>query len=259
MSAWAEVLIAAAIAATAFTAVFALCVARENYGLLDVAWSYGVAVLAPFYAVGAAAPGARTWIMTAVGAAWSLRLGTHILRRVLAHHPVEDPRYATLRARWPGRFRFWLFFQLQAALAVVFSLPFLLVARDQSGAWHVTDIVGLAIAAMAITGEATADAQLDAFKRDRSNRGRVCDVGLWRYSRHPNYFFEWAFWCGIALAAFSAPWGWVALACPALMLHFLLRVTGIPLAEAQSLASRGDAYRAYQRATSAFIPLPPRP
>lgn len=258
MTIWAQLGVAEAIVAVAFTVVFVICVAYDNYGLLDVAWSYGVALLAPLYAVGAAGNPARAWAFAVVGAAWSLRLGTYILRRVVRHHPVEDPRYATLRARWPGRFRFWLFFQLQAALVVVFSLPFLLVSRDAEPGWRPLQGAGLALAIVAILGEAIADAQLAAFKRRGAGSGAVCDVGLWSWSRHPNYFFEFAFWCACALMAVGSPWGWVAVACPVLMLYFLLRVTGIPLTEAHAVARKGDAYRDYQRRTSAFIPLPPR-
>jgi steroid 5-alpha reductase family enzyme len=112
----------------------------------------------------------------------------------------------------------------------------------------------------AITGEALADAQLAAFKRDAANRGRVCEAGLWRYSRHPNYFFEWLIWVAYFVFAVGSPWGWVALIGPASILYLLLRVTGIPMTEEQSLRSRGDAYRRYQRTTSAFIPwLPKKP
>jgi steroid 5-alpha reductase family enzyme len=107
-----------------------------------------------------------------------------------------------------------------------------------------------------------ADAQLAAFKRAPANRGKVCDIGLWRYSRHPNYFFEWLIWVAYFIFALAAPWGWLAVVGPAGILYLLLRVTGIPMAEAQSLLSKGDAYRRYQQTTSAFVPLPrrtPRP
>jgi steroid 5-alpha reductase family enzyme len=107
---------------------------------------------------------------------------------------------------------------------------------------------------MSLSGEALADRQLESFKRDPQNRGRVCDVGLWRYSRHPNYFFEWLIWLSYALYASTSPAGWAAWIAPALILYFLLRVTGIPATEAQALRSRGDAYRRYQARTSPFVP-----
>ncbi|HEY5228157.1 MAG TPA: DUF1295 domain-containing protein, partial [Opitutaceae bacterium] len=111
---------------------------------------------------------------------------------------------------------------------------------------------------VAISCEALADAQLAWFKRSGSNRGKVCDVGLWRYSRRPNYFFEWLIWVSYFLFASASPWGWLSIASPACILFLLLRVTGIPMTEEQSIRSKGDAYRRYQQRTSAFVPLPPR-
>jgi steroid 5-alpha reductase family enzyme len=107
---------------------------------------------------------------------------------------------------------------------------------------------------LALIGEAVADAQLAAFKRTPHAPGEVCQRGLWNYSRHPNYFFEWLIWVAWALFALASPYGWLAVACPLLMFYFLFRVTGIPATEAQALRSKGEAYRAYQRSTSAFVP-----
>jgi steroid 5-alpha reductase family enzyme len=116
----------------------------------------------------------------------------------------------------------------------------------------------VAVAVLALGGEAIADAQLSRFRRDPANRGTVCRTGLWRYSRHPNYFFEWVHWWAYVLIGIAAPWGWLALFGPALMLLFLFKITGIPPTEARALESRGDAYREYQRTTSVFVPWPPR-
>jgi len=110
---------------------------------------------------------------------------------------------------------------------------------------------------VAVLGEGIADAQLRRFKADPANRGLVCRVGLWGWSRHPNYFFDWLIWCAFVLLALGSPWGWVTVVSPALMLYFLLRVTGIPATEAHALRSRGAAYVQYQREVSAFVPLPP--
>jgi steroid 5-alpha reductase family enzyme len=123
---------------------------------------------------------------------------------------------------------------------------------------HVLEVAGVAIWLTGLLGESVADGQLAAFKRNASNRGKVCDVGLWRYSRHPNYFFEWTIWIGYAVFALASPWGWLALAMPALMLHFLINVTGVKATEEQALRSKGELYREYQRRTSMFVPLPPR-
>ena len=107
-------------------------------------------------------------------------------------------------------------------------------------------------------GESTADRQLLHFRLDPQNRCRTCQLGLWRYSRHPNYFFEFVMWVAYALFASATPFGWIAFACPAVMLFLLLKVTGIPATEAQALRTRGDEYREYQRTTSVFVPLPRR-
>ena len=111
----------------------------------------------------------------------------------------------------------------------------------------------------AIVGETVADRQLANWRKDPNNKGRTCRSGLWRYSRHPNYFCEWLMWCAYAALAWPGPLGPVALGAPALLLFLVLKVTGIPPTEARALASRGADYRRYQRTTSAFVPWPPRP
>jgi steroid 5-alpha reductase family enzyme len=237
-----------------FALVWVFCVRIENYGFLDAVWSLSIAFLAPIYAVLGTGSALRRGAFTLVGAAWSLRLGLYILIRVARHHPQEDKRYRTLRERWPGRFRFLLFFELQAVIAVVFSLPFLLASVNERPGLGAFEGVGLALAACATCGEAWADWQAQRFKRDPANRLAVLNVGLWRYSRHPNYFFESLVWWGFFIAALDSPYGWLTLVCPLLMLYLLLRVTGIPLTEMHSLESRGDRYREYQRTTSRFIP-----
>jgi steroid 5-alpha reductase family enzyme len=243
-----------AIAVIAFALVWALSVRMHNYSFVDVAWSLSVAVLAPTYALlGGGAP-ARKLAFAAVGAAWSLRLGLYILIRVWRHHPEEDKRYRTLRAQWPGAGRFLLFFELQALLAVVFSLPFMLAALNPRAALGSWEILGLTLALCATAAEALADWQAQRFKRNPANRDAIMDAGLWRYSRHPNYFFESIVWWGFFIAALDSPHGWVTLICPLLMLYLLLNVTGIPLTEKHSLESRGAAYREYQRTTSRFVP-----
>jgi steroid 5-alpha reductase family enzyme len=211
-------------------------------------------VLAPIYAFLGGGYGARKLAFTVIGAAWSLRLGLYILIRVSRMHPREDARYRTLRERWPGPGRFLLFFELQALIAVLFSLPFLLAAVNPRRGLGNFELAGLTLALFATAGEALADWQAQRFKRHPANKTAVVDVGLWRYSRHPNYFFESMVWWGFFIAALDSPWGLVTLLCPLLMLYLLFQVTGIPLTEKHSLESRGDAYRAYQRTTSRFVP-----
>jgi steroid 5-alpha reductase family enzyme len=241
-----------------FGLVWLLCVRINNYGFLDAIWSLSVVLLAPLYAMLGEGFPLRRLAFAAVGMAWSLRLGLYILIRVWRHLPEEDKRYRTLRERWPGAGRFLLFFELQALLAVVFSLPFALAAVNTRAQLSVWEILGLTVAGLATVGEATSDWQSQRFKRNPSNRSKVLEVGLWRYSRHPNYFFESVVWWGFFVAALGSPHGWVTVLCPVLMLYFLLQVTGIPLTERHSLESRGDAYRQYQKKTSRFIPWFPK-
>lgn len=237
-----------------FALVWAFCLRCGNYSFLDVAFSYGLAVLVPLYAWKGDGDFLRKLCFSVLGVIWSLRLGTYILIRVLRHHPSEDQRYQALRERWPGPWMFLLFFELQAFLVVVFSSPFLIASFNAEPALTALEFAGLSTALAGIVGETIADRQMAQFKKASPSSGAVCQAGLWRYSRHPNYFFESLVWCGFSIAALSSPWGWVCLACPLLMLYFLLRVTGIPLTEAYAVNSKGDAYREYQKTTSMFVP-----
>ncbi len=228
--------------------------ATDKASWVDAFWAGNLAVLALWYAWVMPGDISRRALVAVVGGLWGLRLAVHIARRV-ASGP-EDPRYLTLRAEWKTDLsaRFLRFFMIQAVVDVALSVPFLLMARDASPFGRATEIAGLVLWALSLTGESVADAQLAHFKRDAGNRGHVCRDGLWSVSRHPNYFFEWLVWCAFALMATGAPWGWVSWSAPALMLYFLLRVTGIPLTEQQSLKSKGKSYARYQREVAAFVP-----
>jgi len=229
-----------------------------NAGIVDVAWSFGTGLCAVFFAAATDGFGPRRVLVGALAGLWGARLGLYLVRRVLSE--AEDGRYAMLRERWGDRTQAYLFgfFQIQALWAVMFALPMLVAAANPAQPLGWLDALGAIVWAIAVGGEAVADAQLARFRRDPANRGRVCDTGLWRYSRHPNYFFEWVHWWAYAVIAISGPWGWLALAGPIVMLVFLLRITGVPMTEARSLRSRGDAYRDYQRTTNCFFPGPPK-
>ncbi len=253
MSPVSVLLIETAATALVFGAIWAICVKIKNYGFLDVTWTLMVGVLASADCIAGSGPILRRLAFGGVAAVWSLRLGLFVLLRVLRHHPREDKRYETLRERWNSPGAFLAFFELQAAIAVIFSLPFLIAANVAQFDLRLAEWVGLALAVAGLIGEAVSDAQAAAFKR-RNPHAAVLDRGLWRYSRHPNYFFELVFWIGIAVAAATLPGGWVAVICPVLIAYFLLRVTGIPLTEKYAVKTYGEAYRKYQRCTSAFIP-----
>jgi steroid 5-alpha reductase family enzyme len=235
---------------------------RHNASIMDVGWAAGLAFIAVLDSLQSHEHTKRVVLLTAMGAIWGLRLALHLFfTRVLGH--AEESRYVELRRKWGSNasLNFLLFFEAQALLCGIVSLPFAIVARDAardaaSGLW--LEYTGAALWAVALLGEMAADAQLAAFKRDPRNRGRVCQTGLWRYSRHPNYFCEWLVWVSFALVAIPSPLGELGLISPALMLFLLLRVSGIPPAEAQALRTRGEEYREYQRTTSPFVPWFPR-
>jgi steroid 5-alpha reductase family enzyme len=230
----------------------------RNAGIVDVGWALAFALIVALFIARAATP-ITTWgPLAAIVAVWSLRLGGYLISRGAARSP-EEGRYVELRRRWapdPAA-RFFVFFQAQAALTGLLSTAFVVpfVAGPWDGGW--LRATGAAIAITGIAGEAVADAQLARWKRDPAHRGQVCDAGLWAYSRHPNYFFEWCVWLGYAVYGLAFwPYGLVALGGQAVILACILKVTGIPATEAQALRTRGDLYRRYQQTTSAFVPLP---
>jgi steroid 5-alpha reductase family enzyme len=233
--------------------------AIHNTAIVDVGWAAGLGLLAIYYAYAGPGYPARKYAIAAMAGIWSFRLAAHLLFDRVVGHP-EEGRYVQLRQDWKSHLplRFFFFFEFQALLDLVLSLPFLLACLDTSSPLGIFEKVGAAIWTVGIIGEAIADSQLKSFKKNSANKGKTCRAGLWNYSRHPNYFFEWAIWVGYAVFCIAAPWGWLGIISPALILYFLLGLTGIPATEAQALRSRGDQYRQYQRTTSAFIPWFPK-
>lgn len=242
------------------TALWLHQVRTRNATLVDVGWTLSVMGSAWWYQMVGAGSTTQRLLAAGIAAAWGLRLSVHLVRdRVLGGKP-EDTRYQALRAAFAPRehLHFFWFYQLQAVVAVFLSLPYAILAYNTAGVPNPTQWIGVGICALAFLGVWGADRQLAAWRGDPANRGKTCRAGLWRYSRHPNYFFEWTFWIGLALVATPAPmggWGWTA---PAAMLVLVTKVSGIPWAEKQALRSRGEDYRRYQRETSPFIPWVPR-
>jgi len=231
----------------------------RNAAIVDVGWAGGLALVAAIDTIVGSGFPERRWVAGAMMVIWGLRLAAYLLTtRVLGRE--EDARYAELRRAHgtsANRWFFW-FFQAQGLLIALLSWPIAAAVLDPNPDLSPAVWLGAALWAIALTGESVADRQLSRFKADPSTRGRTCRAGLWRYSRHPNYFFEWLVWVAFALVASSSPGGWIAWCCPAVMLYFLFRVTGIPATEAQAVRSRGAEYRHYQQTTSAFVPWFPR-
>lgn len=258
MSAWALLLIGLGVMSVVMLVLWTVQLRTRNAGTVDVAWSAGIGLLAVLFAALAEGYGPRKWLVAAMTGLWSLRLAFYLVRRVAGE--AEDGRYQELRAAYgagANRFFFW-FFQFQALLVALFALPPLIIMLHPQPSLRVADYAGAIIWLIALIGESVADRQLAAFRRNPANRGKTCRVGLWRYSRHPNYFFEWVHWWAYCAMALGVAGGWLTLLGPALMLFFLFKVTGIPPTEARALASRGEDYRAYQRSTSVFFPWFPK-
>jgi steroid 5-alpha reductase family enzyme len=241
------------------TAVYVLSLQKNNYSYVDVAWGLGFSLMAFVGFCGAAAPIWLVGPLAGMMALHSLRLGSHLWRRV-AGHP-EEGRYQALRQQWnkaPKR-SFFLFFQAQAWSVVLLALPLWLVALDAAATkWGVLQMMALALFILAWLGESLADAQLRHFKKGGANANEVCKKGLWRYSRHPNYFFEILIWVSFALYASGSPWGWLAWGSPLIIVYLILKVTGVPPTEAQSLLNKGEAYVQYQKETSVLFPWFPK-
>ena len=239
--------------------------AWNNGGWTDAFWSFSVGVVGVGAALmpleGWALPTLRQMAVAGCVGVWSLRLGLHIAAR--AGEGPEDARYAALRREWGAGFqrRMFVFLQTQAVAGAFLVVTIAIAAHNPSPGLRLIDLGGLCLLALSIFGAGTADAQLRRFRHDPAHRGRVCDVGLWAWSRHPNYFFEWLGWCAYALIALDGsgayPVGWAALSGPVLIYYLLRHVSGVPLLEAAMLRSRGNAYVAYQQRVSPFFPRPP--
>jgi steroid 5-alpha reductase family enzyme len=257
-SSWGLLLVGAILASSAMALLWVVQIRTHDAGIVDVAWAVLIACTAIAYALLADGDAGQRLLAALLASIWGFRLGAYLLfDRVLGKE--EDGRYQALRAKWGSKANrnFLWFFQLQALGAVVFSLPFALIALDPAGGIGALEWLGTAVWALGNAGTIVADRQLARWRADPANRGKTARKGLWSWSRHPNYFFEFTTWCGVALAATTAPSGWISWIVPATLLFLLFRVTGIPATEAQALRSRID-YGDYQRRTSVFVPLPPR-
>jgi steroid 5-alpha reductase family enzyme len=237
-------------------AVWAWSYRIKNAGVVDIFWSLNFPLIALLLYFLADGHGPRKLLITGMVLVWGLRLGIYLLVRVGSHLSEEEGRYKQLRQEWAphAEAKFFGFFQMQAFSNVFLSIPFFLICLNRNSEISLLEYAAASLWLISLIGEATADAQLRAFKKDPASKGKVCNKGLWNYSRHPNYFFEWMIWMAYFLFACASPWGWVSVICPASILFLILKVTGIPLTEEQSIRSKGDAYREYQRTTSAFVP-----
>ncbi|SCM71448.1 conserved membrane hypothetical protein [uncultured Pleomorphomonas sp.] len=246
-----------AILAMAMGAAAILAERTRRSGFIDGIWALSTGVAALVLILGLSVPVERPLLVSALVAIWAVRLGRHLIGRTL-RGGGDDPRYAALRREWgeAAPRRLLLFLETQAIAGWLLALS-AAAAAARAGPLGTQDGLGIAIVLIALAGEWQADRTLAAFRRDRP--GEVCDRGLWGWSRHPNYFFEWLFWVGIAVVGVGgAEWRTaLVLVAPVSIYWLLVHVSGIPPLERHMLESRGEAFRAYQARVSPFFPLPP--
>ena len=231
----------------------------RNAGIADFGYCVTFGVVSIVYAFVLQGDPLRKGLLAAMGTVYGFRLAWHLIVHRM-YRKSEDARYQTLRrkmGKW-AQIGFFMYFQGQAIAIVVFSLPLLVLMVNPSPSFAFWEILGVIIWMVGVVGEALADNQLTQFRENPDNFGKTFRHGLWRYSRHPNYFFEGVIWCSYVVMSIGVPNGWLTLIGPVLMIGTLLKVSGIPYAEAQAVATRGEDYREYQRTTSAFIPWFPK-
>lgn len=232
---------------------------KKNAGAVDIGWAVGFVLCSWVYFFLGDGSTAKRWVLTILVTVWGLRLAWHLYHRFLTSE--EDPRYQEIRRSWGSEssdFKFYMLFIFQGVMVVFLSLPFLIVAANSVNEWSGVEVLGILVWIVGVSGEALADQQLAAFKQKLENKSKVCKEGLWYYSRHPNYFFEFIVWIGYFLFTLGTPAGWLSVISPALMLCLLLKVSGIPCNEAEALRTKGPEYEEYMRTTNPFIPWFPK-
>lgn len=225
----------------------------KNNGIVDIFWAFNFLVVAIIIWLLADGYPQRKTLVCALASLWSLRLGIYLLIRVGSHLDVEEGRYKQLREEWNNT-KFFFFFQMQAFSNVMLAIPFFIIALNSEPTISTMEYIGAALWFLCIVGEGISDWQLHYFKKQPQNKGKVCQFGLWNYSRHPNYFFQFSLWVSVLIFALPSPYGWVAVICPISISYLIFKVTGIPMTEEQAVRSKGEAYKEYQRTTSVFVP-----
>jgi steroid 5-alpha reductase family enzyme len=229
----------------------------KNIGYVDVVWAGLMCASALFVATQSDGSVLSRFLVAAMGGFWGARLCLYLLKRVL--HEAEDGRYQALRSTWQGSpSKFFAFFQMQALIVVLFSIPFFAAASNPTSSFNLWHTLAALTWFISVIGESIADQQLAKFRDNPANKGKTCRDGLWSWSRHPNYFFEWLHWFAYVFISIGSAYFLFSFVGPLVMLAFLYRVSGIPWTEAQALRSRGEDYQRYQNQVSAFFPWPPK-
>jgi steroid 5-alpha reductase family enzyme len=246
------------IVVSAKTLAWVIQLRTQNAGLVDAIWAWTLGFLAVFYAAVGSAPDSIRLLLGLMGGLWGLRLGTHLFIR--NHGKPEDWRYARFRKDWGAKanFNMFWFFQFQNIFTLLLSASaFIAIAYRAETPSSLAVAAAIVLWLMSVLGEGLADRQMEHFRANPGNKGRVCRDGFWRYSRHPNYFFECVHWLAYVPLALCAPYGWTVFAAPVVMAALLMKLSGVPLLEAE-MAQRKPGYAEYIRTTSALIPWFPK-
>ena len=226
--------------------------------VVDIGWGGSIGCVAWWMYWSVPELGLRQIVVLIAASCWSVRLSSLLISRMLKGQ--RDRRYIELSESWKENLarNYLVFFQAQALSVALLTVPFALALLAPDSAWSAWDTAGALVFVVGFLGESIADQQMVRFRADPHKKKDVCDRGLWRYSRYPNYFFEWLIWISYSLLAMNHSAGLVGWISPSVILVSIVKITGIPPTEERLLASKGDVYREYQRTTSAFIPMPPR-
>ncbi len=242
-----------------FTILWILHLRACNASFADVGFCLAFGVIVLVCGVTSEGELSRRTLISGMGILYAVRLGFHLFN-TRVWNKSEDLRYQKIRSllgRWESVGMF-VYFLLQGPACLFFAGLLCWVMSHPAVGIRWWDLLGVTIFLIAVLGEAVADRQLESFRRDPLSKGRTLQTGLWRYSRHPNYFFESLHWWAYVPLAIGLPWSWIAVIWPCLMMGALRWVSGVPWAEAQALVSRGQSYREYQQTTNMFFPWFPR-
>jgi len=241
-----------------FTIMFAVGQRLKNNSIVDIGWGLGYVLIALYSLIRLPDSPARAWLITALVVIWGGRLSYYLAKRNLGK--PEDYRYVQMRKKWGSRFpalkAFVYVYLLQGTLMYIIALPIMVVHWASPTGLHVLDYVGAAVWLFGFVFESVGDYQLKQFKADPAHKGRIMKQGLWRYTRHPNYFGEAVMWWGIYLVAASAPYGWALIFSPLMITGLLVFVSGVPLLEKRYRDN--PEFQQYARETSPFIPWFPK-
>lgn len=239
-----------------FLILWVVYLAKKRIAIVDLGWVGGLFLAGSYFAICGQGWGWRRWILGYLLLIWGTRLLSHLLCRL--KREGEDPRYLYLLSEWklsvPERVKVLLLYLIQGASVVIVSIPLFLVAHHTNTSFSALEVVGILLWMWGVVGATVADSQLAKFNKASPDRSRVCREGLWHYSRHPNYFFEWLVWVAYSVIALAAPWGFLGVISPLFLLYLFLYVSGVPITEALALRAKGEEYAQYQRSTPVFLP-----